>query len=66
MREDDPSQEHPELGISCPQALPPHKDVHCGQRPERAERERGREREKEKRGRRYPGQITQRMRCNDI
>lgn len=34
MSEDDPRQEHPELHISCPWALPPsnpYKDIHCGQ-----------------------------------
>lgn len=51
VREDDPSQEHPELGISCPGLSLPYKDVHCGQGPEREHRKKG-ARERERGGKR--------------
>lgn len=33
-----PQPRAPRTGHQLPKALPPHKDVHCGQRPERAQR----------------------------
>lgn len=53
MSMDDPRQEHPELNISCPRALPPsnlYKDVHCGQELEKAQTIKDGWRESEKEG----------------
>lgn len=52
-----PQPTAPRTGHQLPRALPPHKDVLCGQGPERAWGEIGRER-KGKRGRRYSVQTT--------
>lgn len=44
-----PQPRAPRAGHQLPRALPPHKEVHCGQRPERAQRKGGRERTGKKR-----------------
>lgn len=61
VREDDPSQEPPELGISCPR-LPLHTKTSTVDRDLKGHREEEGEREK---GRRYPVQ-TERMRDRKI